>query len=146
MSSMEIVFAPELAADDRQAVRDSLIAYNDGAIGEGGPHGEIGLLIKDDTGKTLGGLTATYYYNWMFVELVYVPDHLRGQGIGKRLMAGAERFAGDKGLGGIWLDTFSFQARPFYERLGYEVFGIMNDYPIGSQRFFMQKRLAPATN
>ena len=40
-----------------------------------------------------------------------------------------------RGCRGAYLDTFSYQARPFYERLGYEVFGTLDDYPAGHQRF-----------
>jgi hypothetical protein len=43
---------------------------------------------------------------------------------------------------GAWLDTFSFQARGFYERLGYTVFGTINDFPPGHSRIFMKKRFA----
>ena len=43
---------------------------------------------------------------------------------------------------GIWLDTFSFQARPFYERLGYTVFGTHRGSSRSAvSRFFLQKRL-----
>ena len=40
-----------------------------------------------------------------------------------------------------WLDTFAFQARGFYERLGYQCFGTLDDYPVGSSRYFMSKPL-----
>ena len=40
-----------------------------------------------------------------------------------------------------WLDTFEFQARGFYERLGYICFGQLHDYPPGFARYFMKKAL-----
>ena len=49
-----------------------------------------------------------------------------------------------RGCKGAYLDTFSYQARPFYEKLGYEVFGTLDDYPTGHQRFYMRKRLSEA--
>jgi hypothetical protein len=55
-------------------------------------------------------------------------------------MAEAEVFARQRGLLGVWLDTFSFQARPFYEKLGFSVFGTLHDHPAGGARYFMQKR------
>jgi hypothetical protein len=58
-------------------------------------------------------------------------------------MRRAEAVAAARGCVGVWLDTFSFQARPFYERLGYSVFGTLEDNPRGGARFFMQKRLVP---
>jgi GNAT superfamily N-acetyltransferase len=60
-------------------------------------------------------------------------------------MARAEAWARQRNLAGMWLDTFAFQARPFYEKLGFTVFGTLEDHPRGSRRFFMQKRFtAPA--
>jgi hypothetical protein len=41
----------------------------------------------------------------------------------------------------VFLSTFSFQARPFYERFGYEVFGELPDYPEGHSLYFMKKML-----
>jgi len=56
-------------------------------------------------------------------------------------MATLEQAARQRGCQYAHLDTFSFQARPFYEDLGYTVFGTLDDYPPGHQRFFMQKAL-----
>jgi len=56
-------------------------------------------------------------------------------------MEQAETIAREAGCTGIWLDTYEFQARGFYEKLGYTLFGTLDDYPVGQRRFFMQKRL-----
>lgn len=66
---------------------------------------------------------------------------MRGQGYGTKLMAAAEAEARRRGCRDAYLDTFSFQARPFYERCGYEVFGTLEDFPTGHQRFVMRKSL-----
>jgi ribosomal protein S18 acetylase RimI-like enzyme len=50
--------------------------------------------------------------------------------------------AAARGCIGVWLDTYAFQARGFYEKLGYEVFGTLADHPRGGGRFFMRKLLA----
>jgi GNAT superfamily N-acetyltransferase len=86
-------------------------------------------------------LSGYQLYDWLFVQYLAVPDSLRGTGVGRQLMAQAEAWARGRGLTGIWLDTFSFQARPFYEKLGFSVFGTIEDHPVGARRFFMQKRL-----
>ena len=136
---MEIIVDPELKPDDAAAIRTGLHAYNDSKVDS--PDGHLGILIKDDAGQTVGGLTAWWYYNWMFIELLFVPEHLRGQDLGTQVMAKAEAYAREHGMTGIWLDTFSFQARGFYEKLGYKVFGELPDYPDGHSRFFLQKQL-----
>ena len=56
-------------------------------------------------------------------------------------MQKAEQIALEHGCVGVWLDTFAFQARPFYEKLGYTCFGQIDDHPRGSARYFLQKRL-----
>jgi ribosomal protein S18 acetylase RimI-like enzyme len=66
----------------------------------------------------------------------------RGKGCGKALMAQAENIARANGCIGLWLDTYEFQARGFYEKLGFEVFGTLDDHPIGQKRFFLRKRLS----
>ena len=70
-------------------------------------------------------------------------EALRGQGLGRQVMNAAEEWAREKGLVGIWLDAFDFQARPFYERQGYRLFATLEDYPPGQQRFFLRKPLRP---
>ncbi len=136
---MQIVVDPQLKADDAAVIRDGLYAYNDSKVDS--PDGHLGILLKYDAGNTVGGLTGRWYYRWLFVELLFLPDNLRGQDLGTDIMRAAEEYARQQGLIGVWLDTFSFQARGFYEKLGYVVFGELPDYPAGHTRFFLQKRL-----
>ena len=136
---------PDLIVDndpsdaDRLALVTALRAYNDT---QAPPLDQqpVAILIRQD-GVTTGGLSGRTGYGWLFVEYLVVPDALRGTGVGSRLMRTAEQIARDRGCTGIWLDTFSFQARGFYERLGFAVFGTIDDYPPGHQRFFLSKRL-----
>jgi GNAT superfamily N-acetyltransferase len=69
-----------------------------------------------------------------------VSEALRGRGVGRDLMAAAERHALEAGCRAVWLDTF--QAHDFYLGLGYEAFGVLDDYPAGQQRTFMRKALS----
>ena len=78
------------------------------------------------------------------MELFFIPEDLRRDGLGASLLAQAEREARARGCHGAWLDTYSFQARGFYERQGYSVFGRIDDYPPGHCRYFLSKRLVPA--
>ncbi len=127
-------------AADEAAVLDGLRSYNTEAAGPGG-HQAMALLLRDGTGRAIGGLTGRIGYGWLFVQLLHVPAELRGQGHGRALMQQAEAFAQARQLTGVWLDTFSFQARPFYEKLGYTVFGTLHDHPVGGARYFLSKRL-----
>ena len=117
-----------------------LRAYNIAQAGD--PHiRPVAILFTAPDGKDEGGLWGRIAYDWLFIELLAVPEAARGHGLGRQLMDQAETIARDAGCTGIWLDTYAFQARGFYEKLGYALFGTLNDYPAGHSRFFLQKRL-----
>jgi len=122
-----------------KTVLESLIAFNDANVGESS-YRPIAFAIEDERGQIMGGLSGATAYGWLFVELLFVPEALRGQGVGTRLIQLAEAEAIARGCHSAWLDTFEFQARGFYERLGYTCFGELKNYPTGS-RFFMSRRL-----
>jgi GNAT superfamily N-acetyltransferase len=76
----------------------------------------------------------------LFIKWLWIDEAYRGHGHGRKLMASAEEEGRRRGCTAVWLDTFEFQARPFYEKLGYSSFGTL-DYPAGFKRFFLQKSL-----
>lgn len=103
------------------------------------------LLLRDpDTRAIIGGLWGRTLYGWLYIHLLVIPEQQRRRGLGTRLMQMAEAEARARGCRGALVDTFSFQARPFYERLGYRVFATVEDYPPGHCCYSMQKRLAAA--
>jgi GNAT superfamily N-acetyltransferase len=139
-----ITLEDEPHADTREAILQGLIAHN--TAGTGGLYPSprtIALSVRDETsGKALGGLTARISYSRMFIELLFVPEALRGSGIGRQLLEQAEHVAREAGCIGIWLDTFTFQAPGFYKKLGYTEFGVLADYPPGHSRHFLHKPLS----
>ena len=139
-----IVPAETPTEDDRTAILAPLITYNDAQAGEGN-YRLLALKLQDETGATIGGLWGKSMYGWLFVELLAVPEAHRGAGLGAALMRQAEMEAAARGCVGVWLDTFSFQAKPFYEKLGYAEFGVLPDYPRGHSRHFMRKILPKAS-
>jgi GNAT superfamily N-acetyltransferase len=136
----EIVFKATDSREAVEAVQKPLLASNDIAAGRPAGYFPFAFHIVDD-GEVLGGATGYGSFDWVFLELLFVPESLRGKGVGSELLARVEAFAREHKMLGVWLDTFSFQARPFYERHGYTVFGTIDSHPSGGQRFFLQKRL-----
>lgn len=113
----------------------------------GGDHGfrPLNIVVRRPGGlRAAGGLTGFRLYRWLYVKEFLLPDDLRGGGLGGALPARAEGEAAALSCIGVWLDTFSFQARPFYERLGYRVFGTIEDFPPGHSRHYLMKRLGQA--
>jgi GNAT superfamily N-acetyltransferase len=125
---------------DRETVLAPLRAYNIAQAGDPGIR-QVAILVTAEDGTTDGGLWGRISYDWLFIELLGLPEALRGKGLGRALMQQAEAIAREAGCAGIWLDTYEFQARGFYEKLGYSLFGTLPDHPIGQQRFFLMKRL-----
>jgi ribosomal protein S18 acetylase RimI-like enzyme len=97
------------------------------------------LRLDDPDGGLVGGLSGVLSWGWLFVHALWVDEAARGQGAGRTLMARAERHAAARGCHAAWLDTF--QARGFYEAIGYTVFGTLEDYPEGQTRYFLRKPL-----
>ena len=125
----------------RRAIIEPLVAFNDA---RGGPSGykQIAILLRaTETQAIVGGLWARLGYAWLFVELLFVPEELRGAQAGSRLLARAEAIARAHSCVGVWLDTYSFQAPGFYLKQGYEVFGTLDGGPGGPGRSFFRKAL-----
>jgi len=78
---------------------------------------------------------------WLHISYLWIDEAVRGRRWATRLMDRAEAYARERGCHSVQLDTHSFQARPFYERRGYEVFGTLDDYPEGHSKSFLKKKL-----
>jgi GNAT superfamily N-acetyltransferase len=131
------------AHEDILAIAAPLQQFN---LKAGPPIGHllVTLQILDLEAKVVGGLFGQIAYDWLHIEYLIVPETLRHTGLGSTLMLQAEQIASERNCVGIYLDTLAFQALPFYEKLGYTLFGKLEDHPRGSTHYFLQKRLAPA--
>lgn len=138
--TLRITISENPSEADRKAVVAPLRAYNISQAGDPRIR-PVAILLTDEHGEQVGGLWGRCAYDWLFVELLAVPEAHRGQDHGTALMQEAERIARANDCVGLWLDTYEFQARGFYEKLGFELFGTLDDHPIGQKRFFLRKRL-----
>jgi GNAT superfamily N-acetyltransferase len=99
----------------------------------------IFLHAKDST--TVGGISGDLFGGWVYISLLWIDDKLRNRGFGSELLDRLESEAIKLGCKYAHLDTYSFEAKPFYERAGYEVFAILDDYPLGYCKYFLKKKL-----
>ena len=99
------------------------------------------ILGRDPEGAIKAGIRFFTVFEWMFVHLLWVAEPYRGHGVGSRLIADAEQEARERRCRGAYLDTFTFQAPKFYERLGYREFGRLDDFQPGHSRIWFAKRL-----
>ena len=105
-------------------------------------HGEnLCFVLRDPGGEIAGGVIGATYWDWLYINLMWVREDLRRQGYGRQLLEQAEALGRQRGAQHAHLDTFSFQAPGFYQKFGYRVFGELADFPIGHRRYFMVKDL-----
>jgi GNAT superfamily N-acetyltransferase len=125
---------------DEAAVIQGLREFNEARLG---PRDELPVkfVVRDDNGTVVGGLIGHTKWRWLYVSKLWVADSVRGKGFGARLMAAAEELARQRGCTDVSLDTFEFQARPFYEQLGYKLFGTLEGFPPGYRQFYLTKHL-----
>ena len=99
------------------------------------------FVLQTPDQEIVGGVLGETYWEWFYLDLIWVKEELRGRGYGHRLLTVAEDEARKRGAKNAYLDTFSFQAPDFYKQHGYQVFGELPDYPPGHQRYFLTKQL-----
>lgn len=118
-----------------------IASYNKQQAGDTGFQRLCFVLQAPDDEEIVGGVIGEIYWDWLYIDLLWVKDELRGHGYGHQLLTLFEQEARQRGAKNAYLDTFSFQAPGFYEQHGYRIFGTLEAFPAGHQRFFLTKAL-----
>ncbi len=135
-----IAIDPSASPADIDAIQRGLIEYNARHLPDGSDQ-PLTVLVRDRDQRVVGGVIGSFYWGMVAVHIVWLADSVQGQGIGTQMMQALEDEARRRGASCIHLDTMSFQARGFYEKLGYRVFGELTGYPNSISRFYMVKQL-----
>ncbi len=141
MTSLDITEEPSLGIAETRLIHDGLLATD--PTGQARGYAPLAVTLRAADGRLAGGVLAATLWGWLVVDALWVDDRLRRLGHGRALMAEAERLARRRGCTRARLDTFDFQARGFYERLGYEVYAQLDDFPRGHTQFHLRKTLPP---
>ena len=145
-NSKKLAAADEVQIDDEVMPADEafvvrgLLAFNEDRLGPANER-PVKFVARDSTGVVVGGILGHTRWRWLYIAKLWVDEGARGHGLGRRLMAAAEDLALSRGCTDVSLDTFEYQARPFYEKLGYELFGTLEGYPPGSRQYYLRKQL-----
>ncbi|WP_337264321.1 MULTISPECIES: GNAT family N-acetyltransferase [unclassified Serratia (in: enterobacteria)] len=137
---MNITVTDDLRPEDTEEIRNHLKAYNRQFVGDI-LNKNIGVFVLDAQGNKMAGLTGNTVGHWLSIDLLWVSESLRGEGVGSQLIKAAEQQAMAEGCKYARVDTFSFQARPFYEKQGYQLQMILRNAPIEHERYFFTKSL-----
>lgn len=127
---------------DVALVLEGLRAYNR-LHAEDDDHRKLAVFVRGAQERVVGGLLGDTYWGWLSVSILWIEESHRRQGHGKALLLAAEREAVQRGCKYAHLDTMSFQALEFYQKLGYRVYGELRDLPAGHSRYFLWKALKP---
>jgi len=142
VKELAIVMDPYPSNEAVNTVRSGISIHANAAIGlpeiEWTSHN---FFLRDEHGEILGGVMGNLWGDWMYIAYVWVDRALRGHGHASKMLVTAEEQAILRGCSNAFLDTFSFQARPLYEKLGYELFGVEEDHPKGHRHFLLKKHL-----
>jgi GNAT superfamily N-acetyltransferase len=141
---MEILLTQSPTEEDLNTISQGIKSYNqnhlpDAVVFE--PDTRFAVFAKNDKNIVVGGIRANAYWNYCIIELLWLSDEVRGKGTGSQLMQQAEKFAKEIGIEYIRTETVSFQAKPFYEKLGYTVYGELKDLPKGCTTYCLVKKL-----
>ncbi len=134
---IEVTDTPEQADDD--FIIHQTREYNRGFLESDAK--PLSILFRDDSEQVIAGLTGRSFWGFLHIEYLWVSEDERGNNLGSKLMRKAEEVACERNCVGVTLDTFSFQALGFYQKLGYSVIGRLNGYTDGHQRHYLSKRL-----
>lgn len=135
---IEVTASP--SGEDLDVIIRSLTAYNEDTVGAA-DRIPLAVLIRDEQGHTIGGLSGYTSWGWLFTQLLFIPESLRGRGMAARLLDQAEAEARQRGCKGAWIDTFNPQALKAYRSQGYEIFGELPAFVGERTRTFLKKSL-----
>ncbi|MBT3230143.1 MAG: GNAT family N-acetyltransferase [Candidatus Marinimicrobia bacterium] len=141
---MKIELTTNPSSKDAEFISQGLVNFNHERVKDleqDDPETKFSIFVRDDENNIIGGLRATCFWNALHVELVWVSKESRGSGIGTKLMKEAETFAIEHGYELSLLESASWQAKAFYEKMGYTLMATLPDFPKGYATHFLTKRL-----
>jgi GNAT superfamily N-acetyltransferase len=136
---LHFAFEPDPAASEEAFVKERLGQWNIRVTGFR-DYSPAYFFLRDAYNRVRGELLAYVWAQWLHVDTFWLDEDIRRGGWGTKMLEAAHAIGRQRGAEAAWLDTFSWQARPFYERFGYEAVFEMPDMPPGHSRTFMVKR------
>ena len=139
MAEHSIAIEENPRLEDIRLLYSELHKYNVGRTNL--PGDLIDVFLRDSDNEVLGGAHGWTGWNWLHVDALWLREDARHKGYGTRIMLATEAEALRRGCRHAELETFSFQARGFYEKLGYRVFAELDDFADVHKWYFLKKDL-----
>ena len=141
---MNIEITTNPTASDAKTISKGIIDFNQLKVPDLEPiEAEVKFFVfaRNKHSTIIGGVRATCFWNTMHIELLWLSEECRGKGIGKELIVAAEKFAKKHNCEKVFVETTSWQAKPFYEKVGYKHIATLNDRPKGHASHYLTKDL-----
>ena len=103
----------------------------------------VQIFMRNRENKVVGGAIGNIFGGWVYISLLWIEESFRNRGHGTELLKMIENEAVKLGCKNAHLDTYSFEAKPFYEKNGYTLFATLENYPKGHSKHFLEKNLLP---
>lgn len=132
------------SGNDADYICDRLVEYNLRQVAKTQPIEFVNIdkkIVDENNNIIAGCLAKMYCWRVIYIDILWVDDNHRKQGLGTKLLKEIERVAEEENCTLIHLDTFDFQAKDFYLRHGYELFGVLEDCPENHCRYYLKKKL-----
>lgn len=142
-NAVNIEFIDSPSSEQIKELSNEFLSFSKSKLPDLPPESEDKIFMvnaRSETGELQGGILANCYWNGLEIDTLWVSDEQRGKGLGSELLTKAEEFGIENGAVISYLKTM--EAKVFYEKLGYEVYGVLEDRPIGTLLYHMKKRLA----
>ena len=130
------------SAENLAFVEQSLTTFNDADVGVSAKTA-LAVFVRVADSTIVAAISAYTAWGWLYIQWLWVDESFRGQNIAGKMLDAAEKEAGIRGCHGSLIDTFSPTAEKTYKRHGYKTFATLDDFPIGRQRVYLQKKLTP---
>jgi ribosomal protein S18 acetylase RimI-like enzyme len=104
--------------------------------------GKLAVMVYDENNQLIGGVNGFQWGDAFTVEVLWIEEEWRGQDIGSQVLRAIEDQAAARGCTQVYLDTYNFQAIGFYQKLGYEVLGTLENFPTPYTHYFLKKNLS----
>lgn len=139
---MKLELTTKPSKQDAKAISQGIIDYNRKTVRlELDDEIKFSVFVKNEDGKVQGGLRAVCYWNTLHIELLWLDEDCRGKGMGEKILKQAETYAQENGYEKALVETTSWQAKPFYEKNGYQLQYTIKDRPKGYESFYLSKNL-----
>lgn len=129
---------------DNALINDGINTFNRHFMGAD-DYVPISVFVRDDKWQVIGGAICSAYWNAFSINILWLPEEVRGKGLGRRILAECESAARQHRCDFMHVDTMSFQALDFYRKFGYKLFGTLPGYRGGMARHYLHKPLAYET-